>query len=71
MIAAPDDECDTFVPIRTYGLYVRKDNKKRCLTIAASYEPVDNKWTDKMDFPLGCVENIREIETIEFEVPNE
>lgn len=62
-----DDECVEFTPIKTFGLYVRKDKSKDCLTIAASYEPEDNKWTDKMDFPLGCVKKIREIEVIEYE----
>jgi len=52
-------------PLKSFGLLIH--NGKRVVSIASTYDPHENKWADRMEFPVGCVLDIRKIERIEYD----
>lgn len=58
-----DEEDKPFIPMKAYGILVRKDQER--YTLASGYDPENKKWSDKMHFPKGVVQHMRVIEEVD------
>ena len=61
-----DDDDESLPVLKTFGLYVRKN--KDSLTLASTYDPHENSWSDKMRIPWGMVIKVTTIQEVEYEV---